>query len=104
MEKAGAERAVSSVAVGQTETAAPPYRRSRAKVIFYRNRWVGAFYTCFCRGGFLIVSKSEWGWWPHVMWSPDLKMCHQFEPDHKRLRRRLHPPLIDCGYIKTTRL
>lgn len=104
MEIAGAETAVDSAAVEQTETAAHPHRRSRAKVKFYSNCWLWAFYTWVRRGGFLILSKSEWGWWPHVMWSPDMMKCNQFEPDHTRQRGRLLPPLIYRGYIKTTRL
>ncbi len=104
MKIAGAKTAVGTVSVEEKETAAPPSERGHAKVMFYSNCWYWAFSTYFRKGGFLIFSKSEWGWWPHVMWSPDLMRCHQFEPDHKRQRGRLLPPLIYRGYIKTTRL
>lgn len=35
-------------------------------LIFAFNRW-------FKHGGYLIVRKSRHGWWPHFIWSPDLK-------------------------------
>ncbi len=105
MEMAGAETAVSSVSVEENETAAPPSERGHDKVMFYSNCWLWAFSTCFRKGGFLIFSKSEWGWWPHVMWSPDMMSCYQFAPGaHVRLRGRLFPPFIFRGYVKTSRL
>lgn len=108
MAVAGATAAVTSVAAEQTETAALPAglnpAPNPAKVKFYSNCWLWAFYNCFRRGGFLIISKSAWGWWPHVMWSPDMVSCHQFEPEKPRVRGLLFPPLIYRGYIKISQL
>lgn len=71
--------------------------------IFVSNCWLWALARVFRRGGFLLVSKSEWGWWPHVMWSPDMRVLYQFEPTKKK-RRRLLPPMLYRGYVKRTRL
>lgn len=34
-------------------------------LIFALSRWCGS-------GGYLIVRKSRFGWWPHFLWSPSL--------------------------------
>lgn len=56
---------------------------------------IGRFWT---RGGYVVVRKSDYGWWPHVLWSPDLVMFEQFHPvKHRRwygVVLRLHLPLI----------
>jgi len=77
--------------------------RALARAYFFSNCWLFALGRLFRRGGFLIISKSEWGWWPHLMWSPDMRTLHQFEPTEKK-RRRLLPPFIYRGYVKKTRL
>lgn len=79
-------------------------RRSAEKVKFFSNCAAWAVWAYFRRGGFLILKKSEWGWWPHFMWSPDMHTCQQFEPDHKRRRGRLWPPFFYRGYVKKTLL
>ncbi len=77
--------------------------RSQARTIFFSNCWLFALWRFFINGGFLIVSKSEWGWWAHFMWSPDMRTVQQFEPTLKK-RKRLFPPFIYQGYVKETRL
>lgn len=32
------------------------------------------------RGGYLIIRKSHFGWWPHFIWSPDLVEFQEFTP------------------------
>ena len=78
--------------------------RTRDRAIFVSNCWLWAFWTFLRRGGFLIVSKSEWGWWPHLMWSPDMRTVHQFEPDHKRRMGRFWPPVFYRGFVKQSLL
>lgn len=49
-------------------------------------------------GGYLVVRKSRWGWWPHFLWSADLKSFEQFAPTnpvHKKF-----PPFLFKGSIK----
>ena len=94
------------VAAGGVELAPGPaiQRRERAKDTFVSNCWMWAIWRFMRRGGFLIFSRSEWGWWPHFMWSPDMRTCVQFEPDHKRRTGRLWPPFFYRGYLKETRL
>jgi hypothetical protein len=52
-------------------------------------------------GGYIIIRRSRVGWWPHFMWSPNLKDAEiehfvpiQYRHDLKK------PPFIFKGYIK----
>jgi hypothetical protein len=53
------------------------------------------------RGGYIVIHRSDYGWWPHAVWSGDLKTFEQFHPvKHRRwyariLRWHLPPPLFD---------
>jgi hypothetical protein len=42
-------------------------------IVFAFGRW-------FRAGGYLIVrrSRAKYGWWPHFMWSPDLRVIENF--------------------------
>jgi hypothetical protein len=51
------------------------------------------------KGGYLIIRKSHYGWWPHFLWSADLKTFEQFTPLRKA-QRHLFPPLIFVGYVE----
>lgn len=84
-------------------TTAEPRRKAPSRFFFRSNCYLFAVWQLFRKGGFLIVCKSEWGWWPHVMWSPDMCTVYQFEPTEKK-RRRLFPPTFYRGYIKKSRL
>lgn len=47
-------------------------------------------------GGYLIIHKSRFGWWPHMMWSEDLRTFWEFEPEQAKKKHRF-PPLIFRG-------
>jgi hypothetical protein len=47
-------------------------------------------------GGCLVVRKSQYGWWPHFLWSQDLVQFFAFVPVQKA-RRRCLPPLWFAG-------
>jgi hypothetical protein len=49
-------------------------------------------------GGYLVLRKSHFGWWPHLLWSKDLRSFEQFVPI--AARRRLIPPLLFRGSVK----
>lgn len=87
----------------EAEPSASPITHVRERTYFICNCWMFALWRLFRRGGFLIITKSEWGWWPHLMWSPDMSSLQQFEPTEKK-RRRLLPPFVYKGYVKETRL
>jgi hypothetical protein len=53
------------------------------------------------RGGYLIIRRSHHGWWWHFLWSKDLLTFEQFTPLRGGRHKRLFPPLLFTGYIKT---
>lgn len=50
-------------------------------------------------GGYLIVRRSHWGWFPHFLWAADLRglEVEQFKPEAPR--QRWLPPLCPRGRI-----
>lgn len=50
------------------------------------------------QGGYVVMMRSRFGWWPHFVWTADLKDFEEFAP--KRKRRRWFPPLIFRGRVK----
>lgn len=51
-------------------------------------------------GGYVVIRRSMYGWWPHFLWTADFHTFYQFipfTPEH-----RLLPPLIFIGYVKVT--
>ena len=53
------------------------------------------------RGGYVVMTRSDYGWWPHFAWSQDGTRWLQFHPKrHRRwygwcLRRGIPLPLFD---------
>jgi hypothetical protein len=71
--------------------------RGRVKtncILFALGRW-------FARGGYLIFRKSHFGWWPHAIWTPDLKTFEEFVP-LDRTPHTILPPLIFEGQVRTS--
>lgn len=67
-------------------------------LIFALKKW-------FKHGGYLIIRKSNHGYFPHFLWSKDLKNAHvehyvPIDPKRTLLRVLLHKILFE-GYIKT---
>jgi len=55
---------------------------------------------CWREGGYLVIRKSRFGWFPHFLWSPDLKEFWEFtprEPNHNRLL----PPVFFHGVVRS---
>lgn len=50
----------------------------------------------FTRGGYFVVRKSSYGWWPHFSWSEDLVTFEKFVP-HGPCKQRVIPPLWFTG-------
>ena len=51
------------------------------------------------RGGYLVIRKSRFGYWPHFLWSPDLQVFESYSPIVGGYSRWF-PPLLFCGYIE----
>jgi hypothetical protein len=49
-------------------------------------------------GGYLLLRKSRYGWWPHALWSRDLTVLSEFVP--LAPRRRWLPPLWFKGMVR----
>ena len=65
-------------------------------LIFTLNMW--ARY-----GGYVIVRKSRYGWWPHFMWAKSIEGLEitEFTPERKALstdKLKLPPPLFKGKY------
>jgi hypothetical protein len=52
------------------------------------------------RGGYFIVRRSHYGWWPHFLWSSDLAVFEQYAPLSGG-RLRWFPPLLFKGHVKS---
>jgi hypothetical protein len=53
------------------------------------------------RGGFVLMRKSPRGWWPHFLWSRDLKTFEEYIALRPRYGMPLPPPLYH-GHVRTT--
>lgn len=53
----------------------------------------------FTRGGYILIHKSEHGWWPHLQWSKDLNVIEDYQPLYPNERLRCPPPLFR-GYVR----
>lgn len=53
------------------------------------------------RGGYLIMRRSRWGWFPHFLWAESLDplVIEHFVPVDGG-RPRLLPPLLFVGQIR----
>ncbi len=51
-------------------------------------------------GGYLIMRKSRHGWFPHFLWSANLKTFSQFVPRHP-VKGLKCPPVFFAGIIRT---
>ncbi len=69
-------------------------------------RWGNCLWYAFSRwmtkGGYLIVRKSRYGWWPHFLWSPDLKTFEQFRPRIHRNGLWIAPPIFRGSVVVMT--
>lgn len=50
-------------------------------------------------GGFVVLTRSRYGWWWHAQWTDDFHYFLEFVPDHKRRARRV-PPIWFRGYVR----
>lgn len=49
-------------------------------------------------GGYLLVRKSHFGWWPHFLHKDNAGVVTHFSPDNPR--RHALPPLLFRGEMK----
>jgi hypothetical protein len=65
------------------------------------NCLIFAFQHWFKFGGYVCIRKSNYGWWPHFLWTQDLKVFEEFHPVRKKQKGWL-PPFIFCGYVRVS--
>jgi hypothetical protein len=62
-------------------------------IIFALQQW-------FSRGGYIVLRKSNYGWWPHMIWTKDFTTFEEFTPPvHYPV---MFPPPIFKGIIEIT--
>jgi hypothetical protein len=62
-------------------------------LLFAPGRW-------FCFGGQVQARKSDFGWWPHFLWTLDGTTFEEYIPPVPNGRLLLPPPLYS-GVIRT---
>jgi hypothetical protein len=77
-------------------------RRQTPRVPFWSNCFAYAVGQWWAHGGYVVVYRSHFGWWPHFLWSPDLKTFYEFMPVAPK-RRRIFPPLWFRGTMRIWR-
>lgn len=62
------------------------------------NCLIWALRQWFKKGGYLIIRRSYFGWWPHFLWSADLVTFWEFNPAKKENQRS--PPILFRGQVR----
>lgn len=64
-------------------------------LVFALKKW-------FSNSGYLLIRKSHFGWWPHFLWSPDVK--HSYVEHYAPVmgQRKLMPPPLFRGKVHTS--
>jgi hypothetical protein len=104
----GTERATNRVSVSQHHMPLSNVARRRLRhdssqtgaygvksncILFALKRW-------FSHGGYIVLRKSNYGWWPHMIWTKDFVTFEEFTPPvHYDVT---FPPLLFKGIIKIT--
>lgn len=66
------------------------------------NCYIWAKWQHWKYGGYFTRVKSQFGWWNHYTWSPDLITFHEFVPVwSKHLWRKKYPPILFRGKVHT---
>lgn len=74
-------------------------RRKAPRPAFRSNCLVYVLRQWWRHGGYVVCYRSHFGWWPHFLWSADLKQFYEFMPTAPK-RRRVFPPLWFLGNIR----
>jgi hypothetical protein len=53
------------------------------------------------KGGYVVLSRSKYGWWLHAVWSRDLVTFEDFVPLGPKRRRKM-PPIWFAGRVRVT--
>lgn len=66
------------------------------------NCLIFAFEKWFKRGGYLVIRKSRYGWWPHFIYCSDLKNAEieHYVPIKRDLENKYVDKLFFKGIIK----
>lgn len=66
------------------------------------NCLIFALAKCFRYGGYFIARKSHHGWWPHALWSPDLRTFHEYVPPPGTRMDVVVPPPLFRGQVRVS--
>jgi hypothetical protein len=55
----------------------------------------------FKSGGYIVLRKSNYGWWPHMLWTKDFSTFAEFTPQ-VHVENAAFPPLLFQGSVKIT--
>jgi hypothetical protein len=60
-----------------------------------------SYFICrwFREGGYIVMRKSHYGWWPHFLWTRDFISFFEFTPGVHNGNAPLPPPLFP-GYVR----
>ena len=64
-------------------------------LVFALKRW-------FSDSGYLVVRKSNFGWWPHFLWTPDINSSYVEHYAPISGQKKLMPPPLFEGNVQTT--
>jgi hypothetical protein len=55
----------------------------------------------FKSGGYIVLRKSNYGWWPHMLWTKDFTTFAEFTP-RVHVENAAFPPLLFRGSVMIT--
>ena len=66
----------------------------------WNNCIVWCLWRWFRHGGFVVFTRSKFGWWPHAWWTEDFRSFWTFDPVRlKRRRRWWRVPVLFRGAV-----
>ncbi len=70
------------------------------------NCYIFALTQWATRGGYVVLRRSRYGWWPHAFWSPDLVSLFDFKPTkfYADDYRAWLPPVLFRGFVRESRM
>lgn len=68
----------------------------------YSNCLIFALWRLATRGGYLLMRRSRWGWWPHFLWAETLDppRIEHYAPLGGGRPRWLPPPLFSGQILR----
>jgi hypothetical protein len=69
----------------------------------WSNCYIYAIRRWMTHGGSIVMKQSDYGWWPHMAWSGDLRTVEHFVPiaPVAKDRQRIIPRVLFLGVAKS---